>query len=99
MYSAGVGLTYSLGHDIHLTMRYDLNNQQVEVVDYSRTNTRASIGLMFSPGNRPCCGKARATELWTPLPAIGGISNPLSLRSVQKIPERMGYRVGRNAPC
>ena len=52
-FSAAAGFTYNLGHSIHLSTRYDLRDQQIDAANYSRTNSRASIGLLFSPGNLP----------------------------------------------
>lgn len=53
-YSAGAGITYALGRDIHLSLRYDFRDQQIdEVSDYKRRGSRATVGLMFSPGSLP----------------------------------------------
>jgi hypothetical protein len=52
-YSAGTGLTYALGRAIHLSMRYDVHDQQIDTVNFRRTSSRASIGLLYSPGNMP----------------------------------------------
>ena len=56
-YFAATGLTYSLGHAMHLSMRYYLYDpqigQQIAAVNYRRTSSHASIGLLFSPGNLP----------------------------------------------
>jgi hypothetical protein len=52
-YSAGAGITYALGHDIHLSIRYDYRDQQVNVSDYKHNGSRAAVGLNFSPGNLP----------------------------------------------
>jgi len=52
-YSAGAGITYSLGRDIHLAMRYDFRDQQIDLSNYKHKGSRATIGLNFSPGNLP----------------------------------------------
>jgi hypothetical protein len=53
VYSGAAGLTYRLGHDIYWSLRYDLRNQQIDATGYRRTSSRASIGLLFSPGTLP----------------------------------------------
>jgi hypothetical protein len=53
LYFGSAGLTYELGHSIHLSMRYDLRDQQIDLPGYRRTSTRASVGLIYSPGNVP----------------------------------------------
>jgi hypothetical protein len=52
-YAGSTGLTYTLGHGVHLSARYDVNRQQIDLGNSSRTSTRASLGLMFSPGPLP----------------------------------------------
>ena len=52
-YSGGAGLTYTLGRNIHLVLRYDYRDQQVDVSNYKHTGSRTSIGLNFSPGSVP----------------------------------------------
>ena len=52
-YSAGAGITYSLGRDIHLAMRYDFRDQQIDLSNYKHSGSRVTIGLNFSPGNLP----------------------------------------------
>jgi hypothetical protein len=52
-YSAGAGITYALGRDIHLSMRYDFRDQQVDLSTYKHNGSRATIGLNFSPGSLP----------------------------------------------
>jgi hypothetical protein len=52
-YSAGAGINYALGHDIHLSLRYDFRDQQVDISNYKHNGSRATIGLNFSPGNLP----------------------------------------------
>ena len=53
LYSAAAGLNYELGHAIHLSMRYDLRDQQIDLPGYRRVTTRATLGLLFSPGAHP----------------------------------------------
>ncbi len=52
-YSAGAGLSYSLGRNIHLYLRYDYRDQQVNVSNYKNNGYRAAVGLNFSPGSLP----------------------------------------------
>ncbi len=52
-YSAAAGFTYLLGRDIHLSARYDVHDQQIDLSNFRRTSSRVAIGLLFSPGNRP----------------------------------------------
>ncbi len=52
-YSAGAGVTYALGHDIHVSARYDYRDQGIDASGYLNTGYRATLGLMFSPGALP----------------------------------------------
>ncbi len=52
-YSAGAGISYALGHDIHLSVRYDYRDQQIDLSNYKHNGSRATLGLNFSPGNLP----------------------------------------------
>ncbi|HSR09658.1 MAG TPA: hypothetical protein VLM42_21180 [Bryobacteraceae bacterium] len=52
-YNGSAGFTYTLGHGISLSARYDLNQLQIALGNYERTSTRATLGLLFSPGNVP----------------------------------------------
>jgi hypothetical protein len=52
-FTGGAGLTYSLGHDIHLSLRYDFRDQQINVSNYKNRGSRATVGLNFSPGSLP----------------------------------------------
>jgi len=52
-YTAGAGISYALGHDIHLSARYDFRDQQIDITDFRHKGSRATIGLNFSPGNLP----------------------------------------------
>jgi hypothetical protein len=52
-YSAGGGVSYALGRDIHLSLRYDFRDQQVDVSNYRHNGSRATVGVNFSPGNLP----------------------------------------------
>jgi hypothetical protein len=52
-YSGSAGITYGLGRGISVVARYDANQQYVEISNYKRTTTRATLGLLFSPGSVP----------------------------------------------
>ena len=52
-YSGGAGISYTLGHDIHLSARYDYRDQQIVLSNYKHAGSRATIGLNFSPGSLP----------------------------------------------
>ncbi len=52
-YSAGGGISYALGRDIHLSVRYDLRDVHVDISGFQHTGSRATVGLLFSPGNLP----------------------------------------------
>jgi len=52
-YSAGAGATYALGRDMHLSLRYDYRDQQVDFSSYRFKGSRATIGLIYSPGSLP----------------------------------------------
>lgn len=52
-YAGSAGFTYALGRGINLSARYDVNQQQLDLGNFSRTSTRATLGLMFSPGTLP----------------------------------------------
>jgi hypothetical protein len=52
-FAGSAGFTYNLGHGIGLAARYDVNQQQIDLGGYSRTSTRATLGLTFSPGTVP----------------------------------------------
>ena len=52
-FTGSAGFTYKLGRGISLAARYDVNQQQVDLGNYNRTSTRATLGLLFSPGTIP----------------------------------------------
>jgi hypothetical protein len=52
-YAAGAGITYGLTRSLHVIARYDLRQQQIDSYDFRRTGYRASLGLAFSPGDKP----------------------------------------------
>ena len=52
-FNGGGGMSYNLGHDLHLTARYDLRDQQIIGSNYSLRGYRATFGVLFSPGNIP----------------------------------------------
>jgi len=53
LYSVGGGVSYNVGHALNIVTRYDLRDQQIGTSGYSRTSSRATVGLLFSPGNLP----------------------------------------------
>jgi hypothetical protein len=53
VYSAGAGLTYALGRDLHLSLRYDYRDQLIDLSTYRQKGSRATLGLNFSPGGVP----------------------------------------------
>ena len=52
-YAGSAGFAYTLGHGVSISARYDVYHQQVDLGNYSRTSTRAMLGLQFSPGSVP----------------------------------------------
>jgi hypothetical protein len=52
-YTAGAGITYNLGRDIHLSLRYDYRDEQVQISDFRHSGSRTTVGLNFSPGSLP----------------------------------------------
>jgi hypothetical protein len=52
-YSAGAGISYALGHDIHLSVRYDFRDLTVDSSNYKQTGSRTTVGFNFSPGSLP----------------------------------------------
>ena len=52
-YSVGGGITYGLGHDMHLSVRYDYRDQQIDISNYKHNGSRATVGLNYSPGSLP----------------------------------------------
>jgi len=52
-FAGSAGFTYTLGRGISLSARYDVNQQQIDLGNYNQTSTRATLGLMFSPGSVP----------------------------------------------
>lgn len=52
-FAGSAGFTYTLWRSISLSARYDVNQQQLDLGNYNRTSTRATLGLMFSPGTVP----------------------------------------------
>lgn len=51
--SGGAGLTYGLNRYLHLTARYDARHQEIDLAGYRRNGFRATVGLIFSPGDVP----------------------------------------------
>jgi hypothetical protein len=52
-FSGSAGFTYTVGRGISISTRYDVYQQQIDLGNYSRTSTRAMLGLQFSPGSVP----------------------------------------------
>ncbi len=52
-YSAGAGITYNLGRDIHVVARYDYRDQLIDLSNYRHNGSRATLGFHFSPGSLP----------------------------------------------
>jgi hypothetical protein len=52
-YSAGAGISYALGHDIHLSVRYDFRDLQVDISNFRPGGSRTTVGFNFSPGSLP----------------------------------------------
>jgi hypothetical protein len=52
-FSAGSGLSYELVRAVHLTARYDLRHQELDLGGYKRSGYRVAFGMAFSPGNIP----------------------------------------------
>jgi hypothetical protein len=52
-YTAGVGISYNLGRDLHATARFDYRDQEIVPSGYLLRGSRSSLGLMFSPGKTP----------------------------------------------
>jgi hypothetical protein len=54
VFSAGAGLTYALGHAMHLNFRYDARHVTIDAGgNYRPDSSRTSFGLSFSPGEFP----------------------------------------------
>lgn len=49
----GGGMTYKLGHDTHLEVRYDYRHYTTQNFFYQKNSNRVSLGLAFSPGETP----------------------------------------------
>lgn len=52
-YSAGAGINYALGRSMHLSLRYDFRDQQIDIANYKHSGSRTTLGLNFSPGSLP----------------------------------------------
>jgi hypothetical protein len=52
-YTAGAGITYNLGRDLHATARYDFRDQEITQSGYLLRGGRTTVGLLFSPGKIP----------------------------------------------
>jgi hypothetical protein len=51
-YGVGLGATYKVAHDMHLTFRYDYRRYTTQAVPNINEN-RISLGFGYSPGDRP----------------------------------------------
>lgn len=49
----GGGITYRLIRDTHLELRYDYRHYTTQDAFYKKNSSRVSIGLAFSPGEKP----------------------------------------------
>ena len=53
-YGGGTGVTYEVARYTHLSARFDVGHYDLGVAsDYNRTTERATLGVVFSPGNIP----------------------------------------------
>ena len=49
----GAGMTYKLARDVHMEVRYDYRHYTTQNDVFQKDSSRASIGLAFSPGEKP----------------------------------------------
>jgi hypothetical protein len=49
----GTGVTYKLGHETHVQLRYDYRHYTTQNTVYEKDSNRLSLGLAFSPGDTP----------------------------------------------
>ena len=52
-YMGGIGATYRLTHDTHLQVRYDYRHYTTQNAVFQKDSQRLSVGLAFSPGEKP----------------------------------------------
>jgi hypothetical protein len=52
-YAGGAGITYGLTRSLHVIARYDARQQSIDQYFYRRTSYRATLGLAYSPGDKP----------------------------------------------
>ena len=52
-YQAGVGATYKLANAVHAEFRYDYRHYTTQNDVFKKNSNRVSIGLAFSPGEKP----------------------------------------------
>jgi hypothetical protein len=50
---SGAGVTYKIGRETHVQFRYDYRHYTTQNTIYQKDSTRLSLGLAFSPGDRP----------------------------------------------
>ncbi len=51
--TGGAGVTYGFTRAFHIVGRYDARRQEIDLAGYRRTSYRATLGLAFSPGDKP----------------------------------------------
>lgn len=51
--AAGIGMTYKLLNSTHLEARYDFRHYDTQAGGFKQNSNRVSLGLAFSPGERP----------------------------------------------
>ena len=50
---SGAGVTYKIGRETHIQFRYDYRHYSTQNAIYQKDSNRLSLGLAFSPGERP----------------------------------------------
>jgi hypothetical protein len=53
LFNGGAGFTYGINKAFHVIGRYDARHQAIDLAGYRRTSYRATLGLAFSPGDKP----------------------------------------------
>ena len=54
VFSAGGGLTYDMGHSLHLSVRFDARHVDIDNIgNLRRDSSRTTFGILFSPGEFP----------------------------------------------
>jgi hypothetical protein len=52
-FTGGGGMSYNLGHDLHVNARFDFRDQEINLSNYALRGSRTSVGLFYSPGKLP----------------------------------------------